>query len=69
MMRTFRRYEGNLANDCVEQYALNEVSFVLVRLLQRYDKIESLDDGPIVKQITMTLSPGNVSVRMHRADV
>ncbi|EPE36354.1 Cytochrome P450 [Glarea lozoyensis ATCC 20868] len=57
------------ARVCIgQQYALNEVSFVLVRLLQRYDKIESLDDGPIVKQVTMTLSPANVSVRMHRAD-
>lgn len=52
-----------------EQYALNEASFVIVRVLQRFDKIEALDmSGPLKKGITITLQPGNgVKVKMHRA--
>jgi hypothetical protein len=60
---------AQFANDGVEQYALNEASFVLVKLLQRYNKIEALDHEPIVKQLSMTLAPENgAKVRMHRAD-
>jgi cytochrome P450 len=57
------------ANWRTEQYALNEASFVMVKILQRYDNIEALDmTGPLKKAITLTLSPGDgVNVRMHRA--
>jgi len=53
-----------------EQYALNEASFVLVKILQRYDKIEALDMGlsGIKKDVGLTLSPANgVNIRLHRA--
>ena len=52
----------------VEQYALNEASFVLVKILQKFDRIEALDMGPIKKGLTLSLSPANgVKVRLHRA--
>jgi len=52
----------------VEQYALNEASFVMVKMLQRYDRIEALDTGEIKKSVTLTLSPaGGVNIRLHRA--
>jgi cytochrome P450 len=52
----------------IEQYALNEASFVLVKFLQRFDKIEALDMGPIKKGLTITLSPRDgVKVKLHRA--
>lgn len=43
---------------------------MMVKILQRYDNIESLDmAGKIPKALTLTMSPGNgVKVRMHRAD-
>jgi hypothetical protein len=51
-----------------EQYALNEASFVIVKILQRFDNIEALDKGPIVKGMTVTLAPQNgVLIKMHRA--
>ncbi|EKD19071.1 hypothetical protein MBM_02308 [Drepanopeziza brunnea f. sp. 'multigermtubi' MB_m1] len=52
-----------------QQYALNEASFFMVRVLQRYDVIEALDmTGPLKKGLTITLQPGDgVKVRMHRA--
>jgi hypothetical protein len=41
---------------------------VIVKLLQRYDGIEAMDQGPIVKQLSMTMAPGGgARVRMHRA--
>jgi hypothetical protein len=40
-----------------------------VKLLQRYDRIEAVDKGPIVKQLSMTLVPGGgAKVSMHRAE-
>ncbi|TVY38159.1 Cytochrome P450 [Lachnellula subtilissima] len=53
-----------------QQYALTEASFVMVKMLQRYDNIEALDmTGKIPKALTLTMAPGNgVKVRMHRAD-
>lgn len=49
---------------------MNEASFVLVKVLQRFDRIEALDmTGPLPKALTITLQPGNgVKVRMHRAN-
>lgn len=53
----------------VEQYALNEASFTLMKFCQRFDKIEALDmTGPLKKGLTIVLSPGDgVKVRLHRA--
>lgn len=52
-----------------EQYALNEASFVLVKFLQQYDKIEALDmTSELVKGMTLTLTPAHgVKVKLHRA--
>lgn len=56
------------ADGDIEQFALNEASLVIVKFLQRYDKIEALDMGPIIKGLALTLSPGEgVKVRMHRS--
>lgn len=47
---------------------MNEASFVIARLLQRYDKIENIDPLPLRKEIAMILNLGNgVKVKMHRA--
>lgn len=62
-----------MANDDdgpTEQYALNEASFVMVKLLQRYDKIEAMDmKSEIKKSLTIVLAPapGAATVRMRRA--
>ncbi|RDL38562.1 uncharacterized protein BP5553_02902 [Venustampulla echinocandica] len=52
-----------------QQYALNEASFVIVKMLQRYDKIEALDmTAPLKKSLSLTLAPGNgVKVKLHKA--
>jgi cytochrome P450 len=51
----------------VEQYALNEASFVLARFLQRFDGLDAVDLGPIRKGLTITLSPAKgVKVKLHR---
>ncbi|KAI9875794.1 MAG: hypothetical protein M1830_007994 [Pleopsidium flavum] len=49
-----------------QQFALTEVSFVIVRLLQRFEKIESLDPAKkISKVVSLTLMPRNgVKVRL-----
>jgi hypothetical protein len=52
----------------LEQYALNEASFVVVKILQRFDLIEALDKGPIIKGMSLTLSPlKGTKIKMHRA--
>ncbi|PMD45815.1 cytochrome P450 [Hyaloscypha variabilis F] len=52
-----------------QQYALNEAGFVLSRLLQRYDGIQSQDiSKPLKKNLTTILSPGGVKVKLHKAD-
>lgn len=51
-----------------QQYALNEASFVIARFLQKYDAIESRDiNAPIQKKFSLTLSPVDVKVRLHRS--
>ncbi|KAI9838618.1 MAG: hypothetical protein M1819_004932 [Sarea resinae] len=54
-----------------QQYALSEASFVVVRMLQRFAKIEATDgDEGLKKGISVTLYPANgVRVRLHRAQV
>jgi hypothetical protein len=44
---------------------------VVVKFLQRYDKIEALDMvNPLKKGLTLTLSPGDgVKIKMHKASV
>ena len=52
-----------------QQFALTEASYVTVRLLQRFDKMENLETDPIVKHnLTLTNCSGNgVKVRLHVA--
>ncbi len=56
------------AGNVSEQFALTEVSFVIVRMLQRFEKLESLDPGrEISKVMNLTLVPRNgVKVRLFR---
>jgi hypothetical protein len=53
----------------LEQYALCEASYVVVRMLQHYDRIDSAVPNPQIKNaITLSLFPGDgVKVKMHRA--
>jgi cytochrome P450 len=52
-----------------QQFALNEVSFVLVRFLQRYDRIEAVDMvSPLKKKLSIILGPAeDQKIRLHRA--
>ncbi|KAI9845407.1 MAG: hypothetical protein M1837_004885 [Sclerophora amabilis] len=52
-----------------QQFALTEVSYVAVRLLQRFDKLENLDTDPVVRHnLTLTNSSGTgVKIRMRQA--
>jgi cytochrome P450 len=52
-----------------QQFALNEVGFVLVRFLQRYDRIEAVDMvTPLIKKVSITLAPAEgQKIRLHRA--
>ena len=49
-----------------QQFALVEASFVIVRLLQRFDDIQNLDAEPETHRLTLTSCPGNgVKVRLR----
>jgi len=50
-----------------QQFALTEASYVTVRLLQRFDKIENLETDPVVRHnLTLTnCSANGVKVRLH----
>jgi cytochrome P450 len=51
-----------------QQFALTEASYVLVRLMQRFDGIQNLDFDDITHNLTLTSSPGGgVRVRLHQA--
>lgn len=51
-----------------QQFALTEAGYVIVRILQRYDRLENMDPSPITKhRYTSTTSPVNVLVRLHEA--
>ena len=51
-----------------EQFALTEISFVIVRMAQRFEKIELLDPSEGVKKgLRLTLVPLNgVKIRFFR---
>ncbi|OQD74117.1 hypothetical protein PENDEC_c012G03724 [Penicillium decumbens] len=53
-----------------QQFALTEAGYVLVRLLQRFDQIEDVNqDQQIRYGLTLTSCPADlVTVRMHQAD-
>ena len=52
-----------------QQFALTQVSFVLVRFLQRFDRIEAEDMSKrVVKKLAVTLSPApGQKIKLHRA--
>jgi hypothetical protein len=54
-----------------EQFALTETSYVAVRLLQRFDKLENLDPTEVIRHnLTLTDCSGTgVQVRLHEARV
>ncbi|KAJ5804879.1 Cytochrome P450 E-class CYP52 [Penicillium riverlandense] len=53
-----------------QQFALTEAGYVIVRLLQRFDKIEDVyPDRKIRGALTLTMAPADlVTVRLHEAD-
>ena len=54
-----------------QQFALTEASYVVVRLLQRFDAIEAGArelEGPVTSNLTLTSCPGKpVTLKMHMA--
>jgi cytochrome P450 len=52
-----------------QQFALTEVSYVAVRLLQRFDQIENMETDPIVRHdlTLINCSANGVKVRLHEA--
>ena len=52
-----------------QQHALTLAGFTIVRMLQRFDRIENLDFGEIPKhQYSVTTAPVKVDLRMHEAE-
>lgn len=53
-----------------QQFALTEASYVLVRLLQHFDRMEPVDRPEMLKlrkQLGITMAPDGVKVRLHKA--
>lgn len=54
-----------------QQFALTEASYVVVRLLQRFDQIEAGKhelEGPVISNLTLTNCPGKpVTLKLHKA--
>ncbi|KAE8381353.1 cytochrome P450 [Aspergillus bertholletiae] len=51
-----------------QQFALTEAGYVIVRMLQRFDKVENMDKSTVVKhKFTATTAPVQVLVRLHGA--
>jgi cytochrome P450 len=50
-----------------QQFALTEASYVTVRILQKFDRMESLEADQVLRhKVGLTSSSGNrVKVRMH----
>lgn len=55
-----------------QQFALTEAGYVMVRLLQRFDKLEGVGktaEGEIAMAVSLTNAPGdNVTVRLHEGN-
>lgn len=51
-----------------EQYALTEASYTIVRMLQEFSEIESMDHQErVTKGLGLTLTPGNgVKVKLRK---
>ncbi|KAF7910793.1 uncharacterized protein EAF01_002302 [Botrytis porri] len=53
-----------------QQYALTEASFFLIRLLQKFDQIKSVDTEEVTFNLTLTMCSGNgVKIKLHEAGV
>ncbi|KAI9802346.1 MAG: hypothetical protein M1833_001852 [Piccolia ochrophora] len=64
----FLRFGGGPRVCIGQQFALTTTSYVLVRLLQRFDKIENLEpEGPIVHDMSFINKPVSVFVKLHEA--
>lgn len=51
-----------------QQFALTEAGYVIVRIVQRFDKMDNLDTSTVTKHVyTSTTAPVQVLVRMHEA--
>ncbi|KAB8253793.1 cytochrome P450 [Aspergillus pseudonomiae] len=51
-----------------QQFALTEAGYVIVRMLQRFDKVENMDMSTVVKhKYTSTTAPVQALVRLHTA--
>lgn len=51
-----------------QQFALTEASYVTVRMLQKFDKIENLETDPVIRhRLTLTSAAEAVNVRLHAA--
>ncbi|QSZ37662.1 hypothetical protein DSL72_008761 [Monilinia vaccinii-corymbosi] len=68
------RWEGRKFNGgpriCLgQQYALTEAGFFIVRLLQKFDRVESVDQEEVTLTLALTMSSGNgVKIRLHEAE-
>ena len=52
-----------------QQFALTEAGYVIVRIMQRYDKIVNEDDDPVARHAySLTTAPVRVVIRMHEAE-
>jgi len=57
------------AGNVGQQFALTEASYVIVRMMQRFDSIQNLDFKEMTHNLTLTSSPGGgVRVRVHEAE-
>ncbi|KAK4936535.1 hypothetical protein LTR10_022584 [Elasticomyces elasticus] len=51
-----------------QQFALTEAGYVIVRMLQKFDRIENLETDPIMRhQYSVTTAPVRVPLRLHEA--
>ncbi|TGO66018.1 hypothetical protein BOTNAR_0070g00190 [Botryotinia narcissicola] len=51
-----------------QQYALTEAGFFIIRLLQKFDQIESVDKTDVTFNLTLTMCSGNgVKIKLHEA--
>jgi cytochrome P450 len=51
-----------------QQHALTTAGFTIVRMLQRFDKLENMDQDPVARAFyTVTTSPLQVDLRLHEA--
>lgn len=50
------------------QFALTEAGYVVVRMLEHFDRIENLDPAEVTpRRLTATTSPTKVQIRLHEA--